>query len=59
MAKLKFEISLWNMESEKGEVLTKHLGGIDIQLIGNHAAKRAEKTGQDQFVSVEEGVGPN
>ena len=40
-------------------VLTKHLGSIDVQLIGNHAPKRAEEACEDQFISVEEGVSPN
>ncbi len=39
--------------------LTKHLRGIDVQLINNHTPKRAEKASQDQFISVEEGVSPN
>lgn len=59
MTKGKTELSGQLLNIENRTRLTKHLGGINIQLIGNHTPKRAEKASQDQFVSVEEGVSPN
>jgi hypothetical protein len=50
------QLEIWENNTT---ALTKHLGSIDVQLIGNHAPKRAEEACEDQFISVEEGVGSN
>ena len=55
--KLKYQVSSSEFRNRMG--LTEHLGSIDVQLIGDHAPKRTEEAGQDQFISVEEGVSSN
>ena len=58
-AKLKYLVSFSALGEPYVDWLTKHLGSIDVQLIGNHAPKGTEEAGQDKFISVEEGVSSN